>query len=88
MPFYEYKCIECELLQRITDDTIPSCPECSGKSKKLICKTEAKVVLDARSLGEKLKAEAKKDAQAIREGDWEKAADYLGEDGAEDFYKK
>jgi putative FmdB family regulatory protein len=92
MPFYDYKCDVCGLIfeefQSITDEDLPKCPECSGTGKKLISNTSSQIVLGSKELGEKLKQEAKKDAQDIRDGDWEKASDYLGEQGALDFYGK
>ena len=40
MPTYEYKCTECgerlEVFQQMTDDPLETCPECSGKLKRLI----------------------------------------------------
>lgn len=92
MPFYEYKCTACEHrfeeFQAINDDPLSECPECSGQVKRLISNISTKVVKDAKELGEQIKQEAKKDAQDIRNGDWEKAADYLGEQGALDYYGK
>ena len=92
MPFYEYKCVICEHrfeeFQPISDDPLEDCPECGGKVKRLISNVTSQVVKDSKELGEQIKQEAKQDAQDIRNGDWEKAADYLGEDGALDFYNK
>lgn len=44
MPIYEYRCPDCghefEQLQRMSDDPIKDCPECSGSGvKKLISRT-------------------------------------------------
>lgn len=40
MPTYDYKCLECnytfEEFQKMTDDHLETCPECSGKIKRLI----------------------------------------------------
>lgn len=40
MPIYEYRCTKCgnefEKFQSITDDTIPTCTACKGKTKRLI----------------------------------------------------
>ena len=92
MPFYEYRCIKCgcevEEFQHIDDKPLENCPKCSGLLKKLLSRTATQVAKDAKELHEEIKAEAKKDANDIRNGDWEKAADYLGENGALDFYGK
>lgn len=44
MPIYEYRCPDCghqfDALQKISDDPISECPECSaGNVKKLISRT-------------------------------------------------
>ncbi len=92
MPFYEYKCTACEHkfeeFQPISDEPLSKCPECGDKVKRLISNVTSQVAKDSKELGEQLKQEAKQDAQDIRNGDWEKAADYLGEQGALDFYGK
>lgn len=92
MPFYDYKCTQCghefEEFQHINDETLTECPKCAGALKRLISEISTQVVKDAKEVGEQLKQEAQKDAQDIRNGDWEKAADYLGEQGALDFYRK
>ena len=40
MPTYEYRCLECgndfEIFQRMNDDPLDACPECTGKVKRLI----------------------------------------------------
>lgn len=40
MPIYEYECTSCcnvfEVVQRITEDPLSACPECSGPVKKLM----------------------------------------------------
>jgi len=40
MPIYEYECISCrtvlEVFQRMTEDPLTTCPECSGPVKKLM----------------------------------------------------
>jgi putative FmdB family regulatory protein len=40
MPTYDYKCSDCdysfEVFQKITEDPLQVCPECSGKLKRLI----------------------------------------------------
>lgn len=39
MPTYQYKCTECshrfEKVQSISDDALTTCPECSGKLRKV-----------------------------------------------------
>jgi len=90
MPFYDYKCIVCDHLfeefQPITDEALTSCPECGKEVKRLISNTNAQVVLDPKELKEKIQQEAKKDVQDIKNGNREKAADYLGEKGALDYF--
>jgi putative FmdB family regulatory protein len=43
MPIYEYGCSECgkhiEVFQKISDEPIELCPECSGELSKLISST-------------------------------------------------
>ena len=43
MPIYEYECTSCcnafEVFQRMTEDPLSSCPECSGSVKKLMSKS-------------------------------------------------
>ncbi len=43
MPIYEYECTKCnkhfEIMQKISDDTLTICSECSGDLKKLITNT-------------------------------------------------
>ena len=45
MPTYDYKCEECghefEVVQRMTDDKITTCPECNQESVKRIITTSA-----------------------------------------------
>ena len=40
MPIYEYQCLSCgkrtELLQRMDDPPLATCPECGGEVKKLL----------------------------------------------------
>lgn len=40
MPLYEYQCLSCgkrtELLQRMSDAPLATCPQCGGEVKKLI----------------------------------------------------
>jgi putative FmdB family regulatory protein len=43
MPIYEYECTSCcnvfEVIQRMTEDPLNSCPDCSGPVKKLVSKS-------------------------------------------------
>lgn len=43
MPIYEYRCTKChktfERFQKITDDPLTDCPDCSGKVERLISST-------------------------------------------------
>ena len=43
MPIYEYVCDgcgkQCELIQKITDQPLRTCPDCGGKMHKLISQT-------------------------------------------------
>ena len=40
MPTYEYRCLECghefEQFQRMSDEPVAQCPECSGKAQRRI----------------------------------------------------
>jgi putative FmdB family regulatory protein len=40
MPIYEYECTSCcnvfEVFQRMTEDPLTACPDCSGSVKKLV----------------------------------------------------
>ena len=40
MPIYEYECTSCcnvfEVFQRMTEDSLTTCPDCSGPVKKLV----------------------------------------------------
>lgn len=43
MPVYEYRCRDCgkelEVMQRITDDPLTTCPGCGGSLQRLISNT-------------------------------------------------
>ena len=43
MPIYEYECTSCcnvfEVFQRMTEDQLTDCPDCSGPVKKLVSMT-------------------------------------------------
>jgi putative FmdB family regulatory protein len=40
MPLYEYECFLCghrfERIQRVSDETVPDCPECGGSVRRLL----------------------------------------------------
>jgi len=40
MPIYEYRCLKChqrvEVLQRVSDPTLETCPDCGGDFRKVI----------------------------------------------------
>ena len=77
MPTYEYKCLDCEVgfdrFQSITEDPIRECPECGGKTKRLISggagfifKGTGFYITDYRSEG--YKEAAKKDKESSSNG--------------------
>lgn len=43
MPIYEYQCTSCgrrvELMQKITDESLQTCPSCKGRLKRLMSLT-------------------------------------------------
>ena len=43
MPIYEYECTSCckviEVIQRMTEDPLTNCPDCSGPVSKLVSKS-------------------------------------------------
>jgi putative FmdB family regulatory protein len=43
MPIYEYECTSCckviEVIQRMTEDPLTNCPDCSGTVNKLVSKS-------------------------------------------------
>jgi putative FmdB family regulatory protein len=47
MPIYEYECSSCcnvfEVFQRMTEDPLTSCPDCSGPVKKLVSMSSFKL---------------------------------------------
>jgi putative FmdB family regulatory protein len=84
MPFYEYKCKDCERrfeeFQKISDDPIIKCSKCDGIVIKLISIGMCEVKYDAREFYEKvIKPDAKEIADKIRDGDENAAADIFGE---------
>lgn len=88
MPFYEYECKGCsflfEELQQVNDDPIKVCPKCKEEKVKRIISLTSKGQVDykdARELyEEKIKPDAKRIAQKIRDGDENEAANFFGED--------
>ena len=47
MPIYEYECTTCrtvlEVFQRMTEDPLTTCPDCSGPVKKLVSMSSFKL---------------------------------------------
>ena len=47
MPIYEYECASCrkviEIFQRMTEDPLTTCPNCSGPVKKLVSMSSFKL---------------------------------------------
>jgi putative FmdB family regulatory protein len=92
MPFYEFLCTKCdkkfEEFKSISESLVFECPECKcdDNIKLLISRTEADVKVVGRYRLEQIQEEAKRDARAIEDGDMEKAADYLGEEKALEYY--
>ncbi len=43
MPIYEYQCTKCgrkvEMMQKITDESLQTCPSCKGRLKRLMSLT-------------------------------------------------
>lgn len=80
MPTYEYKCLDCGIqfdrFQSITEDPIQECPECSGRTKRLIgagagliFKGSGFYITDYRSEGYKESAKKDKDSSSSSSGD-------------------
>ena len=80
MPTYEYKCLDCGIqfdrFQSITEDPIQECPECSGRTKRLIgagagliFKGSGFYITDYRSEGYKESAKKDKESSSSGEGD-------------------
>ena len=80
MPTYEYKCLDCGIqfdrFQRITEDPIQECPECSGQTKRLIgagagliFKGSGFYITDYRSEGYKERAKKDKESSSSSSGD-------------------
>lgn len=88
MPFYEYGCKACghifEEFHAISDSSIEVCPECGKKEVKRMISMTSKGQVEFKNSKElyetKIRPEAKKIAQKIREGDENAAADIFGED--------
>ena len=90
MPTYEYKCLNCGIqfdrFQSITEDPIQECPECSGRTKRLIgagagliFKGSGFYITDYRSEGYKESAKKDKESSSSGEGD-SKSGDSKGGD--------
>jgi putative FmdB family regulatory protein len=91
MPIYKYKCLNCknkfEIFQTMSDPKITICLECGGQVKKLITFCSGKSEENnSHQRMETIKEEVRKDLEDIKNGDMEKAVDYLGEDGANEYY--
>jgi putative FmdB family regulatory protein len=76
MPTYEYECVDCNYLfeefQRITDQPISICPNCEGRTKRLISggtgflfKGKGFYITENRSKNYKASAEKDKDPISI-----------------------
>ncbi len=71
MPIYEYQCTKCgrkvEMMQKITDESLQTCPSCKGRLKRLISLTSFHLkgngwyATDYKDKGKKAKKEAKAD---------------------------
>ena len=90
MPTYEYKCLDCGIqfdrFQSIIEDPIQECPECSGRTKRLIgagagliFKGSGFYITDYRSEGYKESAKKDKESSSSGEGD-SKSGDSKGGD--------
>ena len=86
MPTYEYKCLDCGIqfdrFQSITEDPIQECPECSGRTKRLIgagagliFKGSGFYITDYRSEGYKESAKKDKDSSSSSDGVDSKSGD-------------
>ncbi len=86
MPTYEYKCLGCgvqfDRFQRITEDPIQECPECSGQTKRLIgagagliFKGSGFYITDYRSEGYKESAKKDKESPSSGNGGDSKSSD-------------
>ena len=91
MPTYEYKCLDCGIqfdrFQSITEDPIQECPECSGRTKRLIgagagliFKGSGFYITDYRSEGYKESAKKDKDSSSSSDGADSKSGDSKGGD--------
>lgn len=72
MPIYEYACARCgefEVMQRITEPSLTSCPTCEGQVTKLISTTSFQL----KGTGWYLTDYARKDTGAARKSDGEGA---------------
>ena len=91
MPTYEYKCLDCGIqfdrFQSITEDPLQECPECSGRTKRLIgagagliFKGSGFYITDYRSEGYKESAKKDKDSSSSSDGADSKSGDSKGGD--------
>ena len=91
MPTYEYKCLDCGIqfdrFQSITEDPIQECPECSGRTKRLIgagagliFKGSGFYITDYRSEGYKESAKKDKESSSSGDGADSKSGDSKGGD--------
>ena len=87
MPFYEYKCNDCdhafEEFREISAEPLQTCPKCCGVVKQLISLGSSQVNFgNAREYYEKeIRPEAKRIADKIKNGDEDAAADIFGTGG-------
>ena len=71
MPIYEYQCTKCgrrvEMMQKITDESLQTCPSCKGKLRRLMSLTSFQLkgsgwyATDYKDKDKKAKKEAKAD---------------------------
>lgn len=84
MPIYEYKCLQCSkkitAIQSIHEERLTIC-ECGGELTKLVSLCSQDVVYrnSKEMLEKKIKPEAKKIADKIKNGDENEAANFFGD---------
>ncbi len=71
MPIYEYQCTKCgcrvEMMQKITDESLQTCPSCKGQLRRLMSLTSFQLkgsgwyATDYKDKDKKAKKEAKAD---------------------------
>lgn len=78
MPIYEYKCLDCEkkfeIIQKSSDNNMQVCPDCGGKSKKLISNTSFILKGTGWYVTDYASPERKKAIEAEKGGNGEKPA--------------